>query len=121
MNTFDEILREVNAREKLLAEGMSFYQYKALVRVTYSKDPEYGMGAEKVAECLRGIPGSTRVSTASLDREHGVGIFNVRLISQKSPKEAFISFKKNCLKKFKGIILKVEIAAGSIETKNYIQ
>lgn len=105
---------------QLLQEAAGFYQYSALVRVTYSKDPKYHMGAEKLAEILRSIPGSTRVSTASLDRDHGIAIFNVRLISQKSPKEAFISFKQNCLKKFENIIRKVEVAAGSIETKNFV-
>lgn len=121
MINLDQLLTEVNERENLLTEGVKFYQYKALVRIKYTKDPEYNMGAEKLAEILRAIPSATRVSTASLDRTEGVGIFNVRLISQKSPKEAFIAFKKNCLTKFKRIILKVEIAVGSIETKNFVK
>lgn len=121
MNTFEDLLTEVNGRE-ILNEGFRFYQYKALCKITYNKnDKELKLGAEKIAEALRAVPGATRVSTASLDREQGHGIFNVRLISQKSPKEALISFKKNCLKKFPNIILKVEVGAGSIEVKNFVK
>lgn len=107
---------------KLLTEsGLTFYQYKALVRITYNQDKNMRLGAEKIAEALRAIPGSTRVSTVSLDKAHGQGIFNVRVISQKNSKQAFISFKKNCLQKFPNIIKKVEIGAGSIETKNFVK
>lgn len=112
MLTFKELLTE---------GGLTFYQYKALIRITYNQDKEMHLGAEKIAEALRAVPGATRVSTASLDKGKGQGIFNVRIISQRGPKEAFIKFKENCMKKFSNIILKVEVGAGSIETKNFIE
>ena len=111
----------ISVKNLLIESGLSFYQYKALVRVKYNTDPNIGLGAEKIAECLRAVPASTRVSTASLDREHGIGIFNVRIISQKSPKEAFVAFRKNCLSRFSSIIENVEIGAGSIEVKNFVK
>lgn len=119
MITLDQLLETVN--KNLLTEGLAFYQYKALARITYADDPELKLGAEKIAECLRAVPGSTRVSTVSLDKEHNIGIFNVRIISQKNSKDAFISFKKHCLKHFGKFIRKVEIGAGSIETKNFVK
>lgn len=119
MITFDQLLTEVN-KKSLLNEEVTFYQYSALVRITYDRDSGQRIGAEKIAELLRAVPGGTRVSTSSLDKEHGIGIFNVRLISQKSPKEAFIAFKKNCLKKYKSVIRNVEIGEGTIETKNFV-
>lgn len=66
---------------------------------------------------VRAIPGSTRVSTVSLDKENGIAIFSVKLISAKNPRGAFIAFKENALKKFKGMLLKVEVGAGTIEKK----
>lgn len=116
MKTFEEILTEVN----LLTE-VKFYQYSALVQVRYNQDPELHVGAEKLAEILRAVPGATRVSTVSLDRDKGIAVFNVRTISQKSPRECFVSFKRNCLSKFKETIKDIKVAANTIETKNFIQ
>lgn len=101
--------------ERLLAES-GFAQYSAMCRFKYDRE-NTSLGAEKLAEMVRAVPGSTRVSTVSLDKDQGIAIFNVKIISSKSPKEAFIAFKKNTLKKFKGLLLAVEIGAGTIETK----
>lgn len=104
---------------KLLTES-GFAQYTAMVRFKYNRD-NTSLGAEKLAEMVRAIPGSTRVSTISLDKENGIAIFSVKLISAKTPKAAFVSFKENALKRFKGYLLSVEIGAGTIETKgNFI-
>ena len=107
-------------KELLIEGGLVFYQYKALVRVTYNSRKDMHLGAEKIAEILRAVPGATRVSTASLNKSASQGIFNVRIISKKGSKEAFIKFKENCLKRFSGIIINIEIGAGSIETKNFV-
>lgn len=93
-----------------------FSQYTAMVRFTYNRE-NTSLGAEKLAEMVRAIPGSTRVSTVSLDKDSGIAIFSVKLISTKNPKGAFIAFKENALKKFKGMLLKVEVGAGTIEKK----
>lgn len=106
---------------KQLLEEASFYQYKAVVLFRYNKEKEEAMGAEKLAEMVRALPGATRVSTASLDKEKGIAIMNVKLISQKPPKEAFIALKRNALKKFAGSILDVKVGANTIEKKNFIK
>lgn len=112
------LLEDVN---KDLLNEASFKQYKALVRIRYSQDPDLHMGAEKGAEMLRAIPGATRVNSVQLDKSSGIAIYNVRVISQKDARQCFMSFKRNCLDRFRGIILSVEIGAGSIEEKGFIR
>jgi len=103
-----------------LLEEAAFKQYTALCMFKYNRDDET-LGAEKLAEMVRAIPGATRVSTAQLDKEKGIAIFNVKLISQKPPKEAFIAMKENALKRYAGSILQVKVGAGTIEVKNFIK
>lgn len=114
----DTLLEEVN---KNLLNEASFIQYKALVRIRYNDDPDLRMGSEKIAEILRSIPGATRVNSVQLDKDQHTAIFNVRVISQKNPRQCFMAFKHNCLEKFKGIILGVDIGAGSIEKKGFVR
>lgn len=105
---------------RTLLQETGFSQYTAMVRFTYDRE-NTSLGAEKLAEMVRAIPGSTRVTTVSLDKDRGIAIFNVKLISAKTPKAAFVAFKENALKRFKGLLLAVEIGAGTIETKgNFI-
>lgn len=112
------LLEDVN---KNLLNEASFIQYKALVRIRYSDNPELHLGAEKIAELLRGAPGVTRVNTVQMDKDNHTIIYNVRAISQKNARQCFMSFKRNCLEKFKGMILGVDIGAGSIEEKRFVQ
>ena len=114
----DVLLEDVN---KNLLNEASFIQYKALVRIRYNDDPELHMGSEKGAEMLRALPGCTRVNSVQLDKEHQTAIYNVRVISQKNARQCFMSFKRNCLEKFKGIIISVDIGAGSIEEKRFVK
>ena len=58
-----------------------FAQYTAMVRFHYNRE-NTSLGAEKIAEMVRAIPGATRVSTVSLDKEHGIGIFNVKKLTR---------------------------------------
>lgn len=113
MITFNQLMTQ------LLTEGISFYQYSATVRVTYKR--EGNVGAEKIAELLRAAPGGTRISTVSLDRDRNIAIYNVRLISQKGPLEAYKSFRRNCLRLYSSVITNVEIATGTIETKKFVE
>lgn len=114
----DILLEDVN---KNLLNEASFKQYKALVRIRYNDDPELHMGSEKGAEMLRAIPGATRVNSVQLDKSQNMAIYNVRVISQKSARQCFMAFKRNCLERFKGIILSVDIGAGSIEERGFIR
>ena len=100
---------------QLLLES-GFFQYTAMIRVRYDRE-NTSLGAEKVAEMIRAIPGATRVSTVSLDKEHGIGIFNAKIISQKSAKEAYQALKKNALARYAGLITGVDIGVNTIETK----
>lgn len=109
MITFEQLLTEV-----------SFFQYKAVVLFRYNVDDDT-LGAEKIAEMVRALPGATRVSTASLDKDKGIVILNVKLVSQKTPKEAFIALKKNALRMFSGNIIDVKVGAGTIEKKNFVK
>lgn len=99
-----------------LLQESGFAQYTAMVRFHYNRD-NTSLGAEKIAEMVRAIPGATRVSTVSLDKEHGIGIFNVKIISMKSPKEAYAALKKNALERYQGLITGVEVGANTIEVK----
>ena len=114
----DVLLENVN---KNLLNEASFIQYKALVRIRYNDDPDLRMGSEKGAEMLRAIPGCTRVNSVQVDKGHNTVIYNVRVISQKNPRQCFMAFKHNCLEKFRGIILGVDIGAGSVEEKKFIR
>ena len=99
-----------------LLQESGFAQYIAMVRFHYNRD-NTSLGAEKIAEMVRAIPGATRVSTVSLDKEHGIGIFNVKIISMKPPKEAYQALKQNALERYQGLITGVEVGANTIETK----
>lgn len=114
----DILLEDVN---KNLLNEASFKQYKALVRIRYNDDPELHLGAEKIAEMLRAIPGATRVNTVQMDKETHTIIYNVRTVSQKDARHCFMAFKQNCLDRFKGMVLGVDIGAGSIEVKNFVK
>ena len=114
-----DILLE-NVNENLLNEA-GFIQYKALVRIRYNDDPELHLGAEKIAELLRGAPGITRVNTVQMDKDTNTIIYSVRAISQKNARQCFMSFKRNCLEKFKGMVLGVDIGAGSIEQQRFVR
>lgn len=114
----DVLLEEVN---KNLLNEASFIQYKALVRIRYNDDPELHLGAEKIAEMLRAVPGSTRVNTVQMDKASNTIIYNVRTVSQKNARQCFMAFKRNCLERFKGMILGVDIGAGSIEEKKFVR
>lgn len=118
LEDLDNLIEDTN---KTLLNEASFTQYKALVRIRYNDDPELHLGAEKVGELLRGAPGITRVNTVQLDKENSICIYKVRAISQKNARQCFMAFKRNCLEKFKGMILSVDIGAGSIEATNFVK
>ena len=111
-------MKEVN--QGLLNEA-SFKQYKALVRIRYSDDPDLHLGAEKIGEMIRAVPSVTRVNTVKQDKKAHTCIYSVRTISQKDVRENFMIFKRNCLERFKGMIYSVDIGAGSLEVKNFVK
>lgn len=101
---------------EILTEA-GFRQLSATCRFRYDKENS-SLGAEKLAEIVRAVPGATRVSTVSLDRQNGIAIYTVRLITSKDPTEAFKLFKRNILDRFGKWIKSVEIGQGTIEVKD---
>lgn len=99
-----------------LLQESGFAQYTAMIRVRYNRD-NTSLGAEKIAEMIRAIPGATRVSTVSLDKEHGIGIFNAKIISQKPAKEAYQALKQNALERYAGLVTGLDVGANTIEVK----
>ena len=114
----DTLLEEVN---KNLLNEASFMQYRDLVRIRYNDNPELHLGAEKIAEMLRAVPGATRVNTVRLDKETHTAIYTIRTVSQKNARQCFMAFKQNCLDRFRGMILGVDIGAGSIEETRFVK
>lgn len=99
--TFTELLLEVE-----------FKVYTAMIKVVHVK----GLGAEKLSLLLRSLPGVVRVSSAGQDKERNIAYFNVKLITQRKPSEAFHLLRKNAIGKFNEI-KSLQINFNSIEGK----
>ena len=89
---------------------VNFFTYEGMVQVVY-KD----ITSSKVAELIRALPGVTTVTLAS-DMGEGREVLKVKLISQKSGKEAFAALKNNAIKKYPPIKM-VKIGENTIERK----
>lgn len=94
-----------------LIEQIIFSTYQGMVRIIY-KEGE----SEDLAELLRALPGVTTVTNAGSSAEMGAMTFKIKLITQKSGKEAFDAFKNNAISKYNNIV-KLEIAEETIEEK----
>jgi len=90
---------------------VEFDTYQTMVSVVYSEDT----GSSEIAEMLRAMPGVTTVAfgTALGPTRH---TFKVKLITQKSPQEAFDSFKENAIKRYPPVKV-VNVDYKSIEKK----
>jgi len=95
----------------IIKEIINFNTYEGMVQVIYDESE----GSTKVAELIRALPGVTTVTLAS-DEGRGRETLKVKLISQKSPKEAFDSMKKNAISKYTPIRV-VNIAYKTITKK----
>lgn len=89
---------------------IEFYTYEAMVQIVY-KD----ITPTKLADLIRALPGVTTVTLAT-DMGEGREVLKVKLISQKSGKEAFQALKNNAIKKYPPITL-VKIGENTIEKK----
>jgi hypothetical protein len=89
---------------------VEFYTYEGMVQVIYQD-----VNSSKVAELIRALPGVTTVTLAS-DEGDNRETLKVKLISQKSPLEAFQAMKVNALNKYPPIKV-VNIAKNTIERK----
>lgn len=89
---------------------IEFFTYEAMVQVVY-KD----LTPTKVAELIRALPGVTTVTLAT-DLGEGREVIKVKLISQKSGKEAFQALKDNAIKKYPPIKM-IKVGENTIERK----
>jgi hypothetical protein len=89
---------------------IEFFTYEGMIQVVY-KD----IASSKVAELIRALPGVTTVTLAS-DLGEGRETLKVKLISQKSGKEAFEALKNNAITKYPPIKM-VKIGENTIERK----
>ena len=90
---------------------IEYKSYEAMVQVTYGEE-----GAEGYDDALRALPGITTVTKANSDAEAGKTTYKVKLITQKTPEEAFTAFKTNAETKYTNVIA-VEVGANTIEEK----
>lgn len=89
---------------------IEFFTYEAMVQVVYQD-----ITPTKVAELIRALPGVTTVTLAT-DMGEGREVLKVKLISQKSGKEAFAALKDNAITKYPPIKI-VKVGENTIEKK----
>jgi len=92
---------------QILSE-IEYKTYEAMVKVVYKDD-----STTKIGELLRALPGVTTVTLAS-DLGKGRQVYKIKVISQKSPQEAFEAFKTNAMNRYSSIV-GVEVAGKTIE------
>ena len=96
---------------KDILSEIEFNTYQTMVSVVFSED----MGSAKIAEMLRALPG---VTTVTFGTELGPTrhTFKIKLITQKTPQEAFNSFKENAVTRYPPVKV-VNVDYKSIEKK----
>jgi hypothetical protein len=90
---------------------IDYKSYEAMVQVTFGEE-----GAEGYDDALRALPGVTTVTKASSNAEVGKVNYKVKLITQKTPQEAFEAFKNNATAKYTNVV-SVEVGENTIEEK----
>ena len=90
---------------------VEFDTYQTMVSVVYSEDT----GSSEIAEMLRAMPG---VTTVAFGTELGPTrhTFKIKLITQKTAKEAFDAFRENAVTRYPPVKL-VNVDYKSIENK----
>ena len=89
---------------------IDFFTYEGMIQVVYQD-----ITSSKVAELIRALPGVTTVTLAS-DLGEGRETLKVKVISQRSGKEAFEKLKNNAMKKYPPIKM-IKIGENTIEKK----
>ena len=89
---------------------IDFFTYEGMIQVVYQD-----ITSSKVAELIRALPGVTTVTLAS-DLGEGRETLKVKLISQRSGKEAFEKLKNKAIKKYPPIKM-IKIGENTIEKK----
>ena len=97
---------------KQLISEINFSMYQAVIRVTHSKDER----VQDVGELLRGVPGVLTIAQVDHNSDAGTATMKVKVITTKTPKEAFEAFRSNAVTKLP-IVKKIEIAYNTVEKK----
>lgn len=108
-------MRKVNIKklsEHLLRE-MEMFNYKGLIKVTYSTD----YTVSEVADMIRSLPSVTIVTNVSHDEKTGVAVYSVKLLTYKKGSEAYENLKHLAVTKLPEI-KKLEIGIKTIERIN---
>lgn len=90
----------------------NFSIYQGIIRVTHAKEEK----VQDVSELLRGLPGVLTIVQVNHDNDAGTATMKAKLITTKTPKEAFEAFKANAVNRLP-IIRKVEVAYNTVEKK----
>ena len=87
-----------------------FDTYRGYIRVTYKQE----VGITELAELLRALPGVTTVTPVEGNKNAEQEIYKIKIITQKTGREAFESFRTNALKRY-NLLSRVEIATQTIQ------
>ena len=75
-----------------------FKTYSAMIQIKY-----HGESPTRIAELIRALPGVTTVSLASHNKYNTTMVLRVKLITQKTGKDAFESFKAMAMTRYSEI------------------
>jgi len=91
---------------------IQFSIYQAMVRVGHSE----GITVQDVGEMLRAMPGVLTINQVSHNGDNNTAIIKVKLLTTKTPSEAFASFKATSIQRIPEV-KKIEVAEKTIEKK----
>lgn len=97
---------------KTIIAEIQFSIYQAMVRIGHSES----ITVQDVGEMLRAMPGVLTVSQVSHNSENNTAIMKVKLLTTKTPSEAFLSFKNTSINRIPEV-RKIEVAQKTIEKK----
>lgn len=93
----------------IILEKAQYTPYRTMVQVVMGDE-----SPSRVADLLRALPGVTTVTAVGASPAGNAQVYRVKLITQKSGKEAFDSFKDNAMSKYQEIKM-VKVAYDNIE------
>ena len=95
-----------------LLNEVEFKRYQAMIRVTYRPDAT----VNDISDLLRAVPGVLTIVQVDHDYQKRYAILKAKLLSTKSPEEAYENFKSTSVEKIPEV-LKIEVAKNTIEIK----
>lgn len=93
----------------ILIERADYIPYRTMVQVVAGDE-----SPSRIADLLRALPGVTTVTAVGNTPAGNAHVYRVKLITQKSGKEAFDAFKDNAISKYPDVKM-VKVAYENIE------